>query len=80
MCSVAEQVIQRLVQPIIGREQFNEPIPRRFWIDDPGEVNRANWTAAYTDQGFTPNVKDALSLSKERVWYDKKAPGFGAGN
>lgn len=63
-----------------GREVFNEPIPRRFWIDDPGEVNRANWTAAYSEQGFTPNVKDALSLSKERVWYDKKAPAFGAGN
>ncbi len=63
-----------------GRETFNEPIPRRFWIDDPGEVNRANWSGAYTSQGFTQNVRDALTLSKERVWYDKKAPNFGAGN
>jgi hypothetical protein len=63
-----------------GREVFNEPIPRRFWINDPGEVNRANWTAAYTEQGFTPNIQDALTLSKERVWYDKKAPEFGEGN
>ncbi|MBZ5858883.1 SusD/RagB family nutrient-binding outer membrane lipoprotein [Flavihumibacter profundi] len=62
------------------REVFNEPIPRRFWINDPGEVNRANWSAAYAEQGFTPNVQDALTLSKERVWYDKTAPEFGKGN
>lgn len=62
-----------------GREVFNEPIPRRFWINDPGEVNRANWSAAYTEQGFTPNVQDALTLSQERVWYDKNAPAFGEG-
>lgn len=61
------------------REVFNEPIPRRFWINDPGEVNRANWSAAYSEQGFTPNVQDALTLSKERVWYDKNAPDFGGG-
>jgi hypothetical protein len=62
-----------------GREVFNEPIPRRFWINDPGEVNRANWSAAYTEQGFTQNVQDALTLSQERVWYDKNAPAFGEG-
>ncbi|ULQ51497.1 SusD/RagB family nutrient-binding outer membrane lipoprotein [Flavihumibacter fluvii] len=62
-----------------GREVFNEPIPRRFWINDPGEVNRANWSAAYEEQGFTPNVQDALTLSQERVWYDKNAPAFGEG-
>ncbi len=61
------------------REPFGENIPRRFWINDPGEVNRANWTAAYSDQGFTPNVQDVLTLSKERVWYDKTAPDFGQG-
>lgn len=61
------------------REQFGEPIPRRFWINDPGEVNRANWSAAYSEQGFTPNVQDALTLSGERVWYDKPAPQFGQG-
>jgi hypothetical protein len=61
------------------REVFGEPIPRRFWIDDPGEVNRANWSAAYSEQGFTPNVKVAATLSGERVWYDKPAPAFGQG-
>ncbi len=61
------------------RETFGEKIPRRFWINDPGEVNRANWTAAYTAQGFTPNVLDILTLSNERVWYDKTAPQFGQG-
>ena len=49
------------------------------WIDDPGEVNRANWSAAYSEQGFTPNVKVAATLSGERVWYDKPAPAFGQG-
>jgi Starch-binding associating with outer membrane len=62
-----------------GREVFNEPIPRRFWINDPGEVNRENWSAAYSAQGFTPNVQDAQTLSQERVWYDKTAPAFGEG-
>lgn len=62
-----------------GREVLNEPIPRRFWINDPGEVNRANWSAAYSEQGFTPNVQDAQTLSQERVWYDKNAPAFGEG-
>jgi hypothetical protein len=62
------------------REPLGENIPRRFWINDPGEVNRANWAAAYADQGFTPNVQDVLTLSKERVWYDKPAPAFGQGN
>ncbi len=61
------------------REAFGEKIPRRFWINDPGEVNRANWKAAYTSQGFTPNVLDVLTLSNERVWYDKPAPLFGQG-
>lgn len=61
------------------REEFHEPIPRRFWIDDPGEVNRANWSSAYSAQGFTQNVQDALTLSKERVWYDIGAPEFGEG-
>ncbi|HSB93511.1 MAG TPA: SusD/RagB family nutrient-binding outer membrane lipoprotein [Flavitalea sp.] len=61
------------------REAFGEPIPRRFWINDPGEVNRANWSAAYSEQGFTPNVQDAQTLSGERVWYDKNAPVFGQG-
>jgi hypothetical protein len=61
------------------RETFTEPIPHRWWISDPGEVNRANWAAAYSAEGFTQNVQDALSLSKERVWYDKNAPEFGQG-
>ena len=62
------------------REQFNEPIPRRFWTTDPGEVNRANWQAAMAEQGFTPNAQDVQTLSTQRVWYDKPAPDFGEGN
>lgn len=60
-------------------EPFNEPIPRRFWINDPGEVNRENWMQAYQEQGFTPRAVDAQTLSQERVWYDKTAPAFGEG-
>jgi Starch-binding associating with outer membrane len=63
-----------------ARETFNDPIPRRFWTLDPGETNRANWEAAMTDQGFTPNAQDVQSLSTQRVWYDKPAPDFGGGN
>lgn len=61
-------------------EPFNEPIPRRFWINDPGEVNRANWEQAYQEQGFTLRAVDAQTLSQERVWYDKTAPAFGEGD
>ena len=63
-----------------AREPFNEPIPRRFWTIDPGEVNRANWEAALTEEGFTPNAQDVQTLSTQRVWYDKPAPAFGEGN
>lgn len=62
-----------------GREPFNEVIFRRFWLTDPGEVNRANWNAAMQQQGFTPNAMDLPTLSTQRVWYDKNAPDFGKG-
>lgn len=63
-----------------ARETFNEPIARRWWTNDPGEVNRANWNAALSEQGFTPNQRDLPVLSTERIWYDKPAPNFGEGN
>lgn len=62
------------------REAMNEVIPRRFWTLDPGETNRANWSAAMQEQGFTPNAQDVQALSTQRVWYDKQAPNFGEGN
>lgn len=62
------------------REPFTEVIPRRFWTTDPGEVNRANWQAAMSSQGFTPNGRDVTTLNAERIWYDKGAPAFGEGN
>lgn len=62
-----------------SREVSNETIPRRFWLLDPGEVNRTNWNNAMTDQGFTPNAQDINTLSTQRVWYDKPAPAFGGG-
>ena len=63
-----------------ARETFNEIIPRRWWTTDPGEVNRANWSAALQEEGFTPLAQDVETLNKERVWYDKNAPDFGKGN
>jgi len=61
------------------REVFNEVIPRRFWTNDPGEVNRANWQKALQEQGFTPLAQDVQTLNTQRIWYDKNAPAFGAG-
>lgn len=61
------------------REPFHEAIPRRWWTNDPGEVNRNNWMSALQEEGFTPNAQDVPTLSQERVWYDKTAPGFGEG-
>lgn len=63
-----------------ARETFNETVPRRWWTTDPGEVNRANWSSALQEEGFTPLAQDAPTLNKERVWYDKNAPVFGEGN
>ncbi|HRO45391.1 SusD/RagB family nutrient-binding outer membrane lipoprotein [Agriterribacter sp.] len=62
-----------------AREPFNEQIPRRWWLTDPGEVNRNNWNAAMSEQGFTPNAQDVPTLSSQRIWYDKNAPDFGEG-
>jgi len=62
-----------------AREVFNDPIPRRWWLTDPGAVNRDNWNAALTAQGFTPNAQDIPTLNSQRIWYDKNAPAFGEG-
>jgi hypothetical protein len=69
----------KLSSTYYAREVFNEVIPRRFWTADPGEVNRTNWRAALSDQGFTPNAQDVNTLNTQRVWYDKNAPAFGNG-
>jgi hypothetical protein len=58
---------------------FNEVVPRRFWLNDPGEVNRTNWLNAMEEQGFTPLTQDVIDLNTERVWYDVNAPAFGGG-
>lgn len=56
------------------------PLPRRFQITQPtaddrmGDIKRK----AYLDQGFSYGP-DPATLNSERVWYDKKAPQFGAG-
>ena len=65
---------------LLAREPIPEMIPRRYWLLDPGEVNRANWSAAMTEAGFTPNDRSAEKLSSERIWFDKNSPAFGGGN
>lgn len=69
----------KLSSTYYAREVFNEVIPRRFWTIDPGEVNRVNWRAALSEQGFTPIAQDVNTLNTQRIWYDKNAPAFGNG-
>ncbi|WP_215223282.1 SusD/RagB family nutrient-binding outer membrane lipoprotein [Echinicola shivajiensis] len=69
----------RLDSDYYAREEFNEIVPRRFWLGDPGEVNRANWQAAMDEQGFTPLSQDVADLNNEKIWYDRNAPAFGMG-
>lgn len=63
-----------------SRAVYNQVIPRRFWLNDPGEVNRKNWETAMTQQGFTPRSQNVDDLNQQRVWYDKVAPDFGEGD
>jgi len=65
---------------LLAREPISDVLPRRWWTLDPGQVNRANWTAAMTEQGFTPNDFTIAKLNAERIWFDKKSPDFGKGN
>lgn len=65
---------------LLAREPISDVLPRRWWTLDPGQVNRANWTAAMTEQGFTPNDFTIAKLNAERIWFDKKSPDYGKGN
>jgi hypothetical protein len=65
---------------LLAREVITDVLPRRWWRLDPGQVNRINWSAAMTDQGFTPNDFTISKLNSERIWFDKKAPAYGSGN
>jgi hypothetical protein len=56
-------------------------LPRRFpWVTPTDETNRANWTAALTEQGFTKDDNKGEVLNAERVWWDKETPNYGEGN
>ncbi|SDM51977.1 Starch-binding associating with outer membrane [Daejeonella rubra] len=65
---------------LLAREPISDVLPRRWWTLDPGQVNRTNWTAAMTEQGFTPNDFTVSKLNSERIWFDKKSPDYGKGN
>lgn len=67
--------------PAIGDQYI---IPRRFAVSKPldSDLLRDITIAAYEAQGYTYDgeMSDApITLSKERVWYDKNAPEYGAG-
>lgn len=65
---------------LLARETVSDVLPRRWWTTDPGQVNHANWAAAMTEQGFTPNDFTISKLNSERIWFDKKSPDYGKGN
>lgn len=63
------------------RNTWNEPIPRRYAINEPPlGTNTNNWTKSQQDQGFTPGDRSIPSLSTQRLWFDKTSPNFGEGN
>ena len=75
---------------ILPREEFspamgdNYVIPRRFPVSEPlqSDIMRNITIKAYQDQGFTYSGETATlptTLAKERVWYDKNGPEYGAG-
>lgn len=56
-------------------------LPRRFPVTTPTiENNKANWQAAISAQGFTPDNNMGEVLNAERVWWDKTAPDYGMGS
>lgn len=56
-------------------------IPRRFEIAMPGkdDLNYTHKMEAISEQGITPGVHDALTLSTERLWFDLQNPQYGNG-
>lgn len=67
--------------PALGDQYY---IPRRFAVGKPtdSDILRDITIAAYEAQGYTYDgeMKDSpITLSKERIWYDKNAPEYGAG-
>jgi hypothetical protein len=62
------------------RDKFNEPVPRRYWVDEPPlGTNNENWLKGQTEQTFTPGDRNVQVLSTERLWFDEKSPALGEG-
>ena len=67
--------------PWVTMKASNE-IPRRLYQVAPNVTNtmKDQMDKAFQEQGFTySDGSDPSILSRERVWYDKNAPEFGAG-
>lgn len=75
---------------ILPREKFDPAlgdqyvIPRRFAVGEPDKTDKLYYLTieAYKQQGFTYSGELAgapATLAKERIWYDKGAPEYGAG-
>ncbi len=64
--------------PLLGDQYV---IPRRFPVKQTSLILICSVTiAAYQAQGYTYEGEmsnSPVTLSKERVWYDKEAPAFG---
>jgi hypothetical protein len=62
------------------RDKFNEPIPRRYWVDEPPlGTNNENWLKGQQEQSFTPGDRSVQVLSTQRLWFDKNSPAPGEG-
>jgi hypothetical protein len=62
------------------RDKFNEPMPRRYWLDEPPlGTNNDNWLKSQTEQGFSPGDRSVQVLSTQRLWFDKNSPEPGEG-
>lgn len=75
---------------ILAREEFDPAIgdnfivPRRFAVSLPDKSDKLYELTlkAFQDQGYTyegVQVDAPSTLAKERIWYDKDAPEYGAG-
>lgn len=62
------------------RDKFNEPVPRRYWLDEPPlGTNNENWLKGQQEQSFSPGDRSVQVLSTQRLWFDKNSPVLGEG-
>ena len=55
------------------------PFPRRIPTPEPGDLNRENWNASLSSQGFTALDENPNILNSQRLWWDINNPTIGSG-